>query len=84
LCPAGKEHGTVLRGWSAVISLARLGWLPESWTSFVKGSFESYYTGIVSNAVMFVVGYGLSIALPERRRDLTNLTVWTQDDQPLS
>lgn len=71
-------------GWSFIISLAGLGWLPESWTTFVKASFESYYTGIVSNVFMFVVGYVLSFVIPERQRDLTNLTVWTQDDQPLN
>lgn len=71
-------------GWSAFISLAVLGWLPAAWIAFVEGSFESYYTGIISNIAMFVVGYALSFVIPERRRDLTNLTVWTQDDQPLT
>lgn len=70
-------------GWSVIISLAGLGWLPESWTLSIEASFESYYTGLVSNIVMFAVGYGLSFLIPERQRNLTNLTVWTQDGTPL-
>ncbi|MCC6697457.1 MAG: sodium/solute symporter [Candidatus Hydrogenedentes bacterium] len=71
--------------WSALISLAGLGWwLPASLSDSIKANFESYYTGIISNVVMFVVGYGMSFLLPKRPRDLTNLTVWTQDNEPLT
>ena len=42
----------------------------------------SYYTGLASNLVMFVVGFALAILLPARPRDLRNLTLWTLDKQP--
>jgi len=70
--------------WSAIISLSGMGWLPTSWTEAINRSFESYYTGIVSNVMMFVVGYLLSFFIPARQHDLTNLTVWTQDKEPLT
>ncbi|MCC6486781.1 MAG: sodium/solute symporter [Candidatus Hydrogenedentes bacterium] len=70
--------------WSALISLSGLDLLPANLSSFIKANFESYYTGIASNVAMFVVGYGMSFLLPKRRRDLTNLTVWTQNDEPLT
>lgn len=40
---------------------------------------DPYYTGLLGHALMFVIGYGLGLLLPRRERDLTNLTVWTQD-----
>jgi hypothetical protein len=68
---------------SAVISLAGLGWLPEQWAWTIEGSFDSYYTGVIGNVVTFLVGFVLARLLPERPRDLTNLTVWTLDSSPL-
>jgi SSS family solute:Na+ symporter len=70
-------------GFSALISLAGLGWLPAGMSDAVNRSFDAYYTGVVGNVVMFAVGYAMAGLLPERPRDLRNLTVWTQDDTPL-
>ena len=68
---------------SALISLDGLGWLPQSLSTFLNAHFDGYYTGVVGNIVMFVVGYTLAFVFPARNRDLTNLTVWTQDSTPL-
>jgi solute:Na+ symporter, SSS family len=48
----------------------------------LESRFESYYTGLASNLVMFVIGFALAIFLPARPRDLRNLTLWTLDKQP--
>ena len=45
--------------------------------------FDLYYTIIIGNIVMFVVGFIAGTLLPKRKRDLTNLTVWKQDGTPL-
>jgi SSS family solute:Na+ symporter len=68
---------------SVLISLNGLGALPEGVSAAINAHFDGYYTGIVGNIVMFVVGYVLAVILPKRDRDLTNLTVWTQDSAPL-
>ncbi|HUW62615.1 MAG TPA: sodium/solute symporter [Candidatus Bathyarchaeia archaeon] len=66
---------------SAVISLAGLGWLPPAATQFIQSHFDSYYTGIVGNILMFVVGFLMATLLPlKKTRDWTNLTVWTQQE----
>lgn len=70
-------------GFSAFISFAGLGWLPDGLTKAVERNFDTYYTGVVGNVVMFVLGFLMACILPERPRDLTNLTVWTQDATPL-
>jgi SSS family solute:Na+ symporter len=70
-------------GFSAMISLASLGWLPAGITQTIETRFDGYYTGIVGNVVMFAVGFLVAGVLPHRKRDLTNLTVWTQDATPL-
>jgi len=70
-------------GFSAMISLASLGWLPAGITQTIESRFDGYYTGIVGNVVMFVVGFLVAGVLPHRKRDLTDLTVWTQDATPL-
>lgn len=44
--------------------------------------FDLYYTGLIGNVVMFAVGYLLGAILPERKRDLNNLTVWDRYDAP--
>lgn len=69
---------------SAVVSAAGLGWLPSATAAWIKGSFDSYYTGILGNLVMFCLGYALARLLPPTQKDLTNITVWTQDGTPLS
>ena len=70
-------------GFSTLISFAGLGWLPDGFTRALENRFDSYYTGLASNLVMFVVGFTLAIFLPARPRDLRNLTLWTLDKQPL-
>lgn len=64
---------------SAGMSLAQLGWLPQSMAETINAHFDSYYTGIVGHLMTFTVGYLAATLLPKRPRDLTNLTVWTQD-----
>ena len=44
---------------------------------------DGYYVGIIGNVIMFVVGFGAGCLFPKKERDLTNLTVWTQDGSPL-
>lgn len=68
---------------SALISLAELGWLPADLIAWIHAHFDSYYTGIVGNVLMFCVGYLAAGFLPRRTGNLTNLTVWTQDSTPL-
>lgn len=70
-------------GFSLLISLHGLGILPDGVSGWIDAHFDGYYTGIVGNIVMFTVGYALSAILPKRDRNLTNLTVWTQDNAPL-
>jgi SSS family solute:Na+ symporter len=65
---------------ATLISFAGLGWLPDGFTRALESRFDSYYTGLASNVVMFVVGFVLAGLLPARRRDLRNLTLWTLDE----
>ena len=65
---------------SATMSLAQLGWLPHPVVEAINAHFDSYYTGIAGHLVTFVVGYVAAGFLPKRPHDLTNLTVWTQDN----
>ena len=53
--------------------------LPE----WMRVPFDLYYTRIFGNLVMFVVGFAAGLLLPQRKRDLKNLTVWQQDGKPL-
>ncbi len=46
-------------------------------------NIDGYYTATLGNIVMFTLGYIGSLIMPGRGRDLTNLTVYTQDDAPL-
>jgi SSS family solute:Na+ symporter len=68
---------------SLFISAAGLGWLPAGVTETLNAHFDSYYTGIAGNVVMFALGYVLALFLPRRNDNLKNLTVWTQDGLPL-
>jgi len=63
-------------------SAAALGWLGPL-SDKVSGAFDGYYTGILGNGVMFALGYVLARLLPKSEKNLTNLTVWTQDGTPL-
>jgi len=55
------------------------GLLPD----FLSVKFDLYYTGLIGNILMFAIGFLAGTLLPERKRDLTNLTVWHQDGTPL-
>ncbi len=65
--------------WSAYMTLARYNLLPEGWLP----NIDSYYTGIIGHIVMFCVGYLLAMFIPAKPRDLTNLSIWTQESKPL-
>ena len=47
--------------------------------AYLQANFDTYYTTILGNFVMFIMGYFMGTLLPRRERDLSNLTVWTQD-----
>lgn len=66
---------------STGVSLHELGWLPKSWSAVIKGNFDTYYATIVGNIVMFVTGYLFGTLLPRPKRELKNLTIWTQDEE---
>ncbi len=59
-------------GWTI---LAKNGMLPEAMTV----PFDLYYTGIIGNLVMFVVGYVLGRLFFPSNRPLKNLTIWTHE-----
>lgn len=68
---------------SCWMAASKLGWLPDTIPAALRLPIDNYYTGLVGNFAMFALGFLLSSFLPKRARDLTNLTVWTQDDTPL-
>ena len=75
---AGAIICTVI--WSLYMTLARYKLLlPEA----LLPNIDSYYTGIVGHIVMFVVGYAGALVFPQKPRDMTNLSIWTQDSTPL-
>ena len=61
------------------MTLTSLGWLPEA----ARAPIDNYYAGILGNVIMFFVSYACALVFSKRDRDLTNLTVWTQDGSPL-
>ncbi len=65
--------------WSLYMTLARYELLPDAWLP----SIDSYYAGIIGHLVMFSVGYTLALLIPHKPRDLTNLSIWTQESTPL-
>jgi len=73
---AGIVATLLFRAWMTFTSL---GWLPDS----LKSDIDNYYAGILGNVVMFVVVVIAASILGNKNRDLTNLTVWTQDGSPL-
>ena len=56
--------------------------LSEPVAKVLANPFHSYYTGIVGNIVMFIVGYVVASLFQREKRDLTNLTVWTGAGTP--
>jgi SSS family solute:Na+ symporter len=59
--------------------LAGNDYLP-SWLSL---PFDLYYTGIIGHIVMFATIFVAAFLFIEKKRDLKNLTVWTQDNTPI-
>jgi SSS family solute:Na+ symporter len=73
------ERGDARSVWAGVactvaFTLWTMGLLPEAWSV----PFDTYYTAVIGNFVMFVVGYGLAALLPRRIRDLRGLTLWSR------
>jgi len=77
---------------SAYIAAFELGWITKEWFMQVGGMSEgmatwlarpvhTYYAGIFGNIILFVLAYALSCLFEKKRRDLTNLTVWTRDSE---
>jgi len=58
---------TVLAGW---------GWLPAN----LEIPFDSYYTTIIGNLVMFAGGYAMGLLFFPCHKRLPNLTIWTHED----
>ena len=65
------------------MGISKVGWFPESFPKALSTPIDNYYTGIVANVLMFFIGYGLSLLLPEKGKEMKNLTVWTQEKTPL-
>jgi SSS family solute:Na+ symporter len=62
------------------------------WTIFAGGDllpdwlslpFDLYYTGFIGHIVMFTTIFIATLLLIERKKNLTNLTIWTQDKTPI-
>ncbi len=73
--------------WSAYMTLIEYDSVLPHWLQIPEGvrlTVDTYYTGIIGHLVMFTAGYAMGVILPRRPRDLTNLTVWTQDRSPLT
>jgi len=78
---------------SAYIMACELSWLRpgmftylglgESVAERIAKPIDTYYAGLLGNLIMFFVGYGLARLIGSPQRDLTNLTVWTQDGAPV-
>ncbi|RLD09917.1 MAG: sodium:solute symporter, partial [Chlamydiae bacterium] len=60
----------VFTGWT-ILSGNNL--LPES----LAVPFDLYYTGVIGNIVMFVIGYLFGKTYFKSRKSLDNLTIWT-------
>ncbi len=51
-------------------------------TGVVPRLYNSYYTSILGNLVMFSTCWVASVLLPVRPRDLTSLTLWDRRPAP--
>lgn len=63
---------------SGFMVMKKIGFITVDWPPL-----DEYYVGLTGNVIMFAIGFGAACLLPRRPRDLTNLTVWTQDKTPL-
>jgi len=53
--------------------------LPE----YLTVPFDLYYTGIIGNLVMFVMGYLLGRTIFRNKKSLKDLTIWTSKEKNL-
>lgn len=67
---------SVLIGIAATVAFTLYATLAQA--GLVPRLFNSYYTSILGNLVMFATCWFAARLLPVRERDLTNLTVWTR------
>lgn len=49
--------------------------------TFISQNLDTYYATIIGNFVMFSTGYVIGALFQRQKRDLKNLTVWTQDKE---
>jgi len=68
---------------TAYMGFKDLGGFPDALRIHWLDDIDGYYTATLGNVLMFTLGYFGSRIIPNRGRDLTNLTVYTQDDAPL-
>ncbi len=61
--------------------LSKQGVLPDS----ITVPFDLYYTGMIGHILLFATAFVASVFIFKKKdkKDLTNLTVWTQDDKPI-
>ncbi len=61
--------------------LAKQGLMPDSLTV----PFDLYYTGMIGHILLFATAFVASVFIFKKKdkKDLTNLTVWTQDGTPI-
>ena len=55
--------------------LSGQGVLPD----WISAPFDLYYTGFIGNIIMFATIFGAASLISKRKRELKNLTVWTQE-----
>ncbi|MCG3198819.1 MAG: Sodium/glucose cotransporter [bacterium] len=78
---------------SSYFAFTELGWVTQEWYMDAWGFSEgfaawlitpihTYYVGLFANLILFVVAYFLGGLFERRRKDLTDLTVWTQHITP--
>ena len=61
--------------------LSKQGVLPDS----ITVPFDLYYTGMIGHILLFAIAFVASVFIFKKKdkKDLTNLTVWTQDGKPI-
>ena len=61
--------------------LSKQGVLPDS----ISAPFDLYYTGMIGHIILFAVAFlaATLIFKSKDKKDLTNLTIWTQDGKPI-
>jgi SSS family solute:Na+ symporter len=74
------RRGDARAVWAGIVctllfTLWTMGVGPARWTI----PFDTYYTAVIGNFVMFAVGYALAVIVPSRSADLTELTLWDRE-----